>query len=173
MTVEKTVGGFTSTVIPNFRRTLSGGGRNLVTASYSYTVNDVDSLSILYLATSDILTPTFALSSTQNYFSAPPSTTPSSSNNDTDDVNTTPVTTTGQPGDATGLIVVTIIVIFLLSIIGILSCLWQRCGKKEANNRVNPRSRNHVLLQGDIVHILPQEVVRKLKKCKEFNYREK
>lgn len=158
VTVKKTVGRIVSTVTPTIRRILSDGRRNLATKSYSYSVTNIDSLSILYLTSSDLINSTFLLSSTINFYTI---TNPSTIDTIIDIFPDQPTTTVNKPADVTGLIIAIFIVLFILTIIGILSCIWQRCGKKD-HQRVNPNDNNHVLLRGEIISIIPQEVMRRL-----------
>lgn len=168
--VTQTRNGITSTITPARRMLNSQNGKRSLATTSSYAVTSADILSIYYIAGSDLTSPTFLVTSGKNYFASVTSS-EEDSNDSTPD--TSPVETDDDKTSESpiGLIVATIIIVFLMAMIGTCAFVWYKCSKKKERNYRDGNG-NHVLCESHDDPI-PEEVALRLRNMRELEYQNK
>jgi hypothetical protein len=163
MVIRQIRNGVESTLNPSSRL------RNLASSTSTYTTSSADSLVIYYLATADIPSSSFLVVSSHDYTV--------NEINPIGELDDSPTTTeaeeTSEPESIVGLVVATIIIVFLMVCIGSMACVWYKCSQKQAQRNYRDGNGNHVIQQSDQVEVLPFEVVQKLHQMQEFDYKDK
>jgi hypothetical protein len=174
LVVKQTTNGVSTSVTATRRVMNSDGERRSLTTTSTYGVTSADSMSIYYIASGDLASATFSASSGKNYYVATASSDGSGSDSglDSSSSSSSPdVAETEVTDSPVGLIVATIIIVFLMMMIGCCACVWYKCSKvKERNYRDG--NGNHVVHDG-VQDVLPMEIVQRLSAMREFDFENK
>lgn len=107
LVMKQTSDGVTTTVTPT---RMLGEGRDLTTATSTYSVTNADTISVYYLANSDISTSSFVMVSANNYYSL----STGSSSTSTPSTGTATVSSSDSSGVIVMIVVTVLIIAFIL-----------------------------------------------------------
>jgi hypothetical protein len=174
LVMKQTTNGATTSVTATRRVMNSDGGRRSLTTTSTYGVTSADSMSIYYIASSDLASATFSATSAKNYFIATLASDSSDSDSGSNSGSTSSspdVAETEATDSPTGLIVAIIVIVFLMFMIGCCACVWYKCSKAKPRNYRDGNG-NHVMHDG-VQEALPMEIVQRLNAMREFDYENK
>ena len=161
LVMKQTSNGVTTTVTPS--RMLSEE-RDLATTTSTYSVSNADSISVYYLANSDISTSSFLMVSGNNYYSLSTGSSSSSSSSGTASVSSS--------SDSTGIIVMIVVTVWIVSFIMIFGAIILiLCWRKKGRNNARIRDSRNIVVQPNLqVQVAPAPVINKINNLQELEF---
>ena len=168
LVMKQTSNGITTTVTP---KRMLNAERGLATSTSTYSVTNAETISVYYLATSDISTSSFIIVTGNNYYDLATGSSSSSGSSGSTDKGTASVSSSSDTGIIVMIVVTICIIAFVLIFGAIVVILWWRRRRKGRNNQARIRDARNVHVQGNVqIQAMPIQVKQKIDRLQEMEF---